>query len=192
MGKEDYKNREIKNILLVLGTAIFCAGLLALVFIYYYGPSGHYLAGHTILDPTIMEQIKIEDKHPQTGRKLHLIFDHIAFSYFDPQKDQMRQQIIPLETYRTFYRLIVSEKSLEDVSANVKNLFLNARPAELTIHMRAFEDSDMVTNQVFQSVQFVQANYFRVQLHDNPEQKEWIYFYRPQIYQEAMKLFTEQ
>ena len=81
------KNHDIRNILAVLGAAVICAGLLASVFLYYYGPSGRYLAGHTLLDPTIMEQINYQDKHPRQEKSIHFIFDHIEFSYFDPQKE---------------------------------------------------------------------------------------------------------
>ena len=189
--RETQRNRDIQNILTVLGAAIVCAGLLALLFIYYYGPSGRYLAGHTILDPAIIEQINYQDTHPRTGQKVHFIFDHMEFSYFDPQKGQVRQEAIPAENYQKFYTLIASEKSLDEVTDKIKDFFIKTRPTVLTTSMRTMESSEALTTKIFQVVQFVQEDYFRVQLHEKQEQGEWAYFYRSGLYQDVMHLFTQ-
>ncbi len=189
--KEIRENRDIRNILAVLGTAIICAGLLAFLFVYYYGPSGRYLAGNTILDPAVLEEINYQDKHPRTGRNVHFIFDRMEFSFFDPQKGEVRQNV-SLENYQQFYRLIASEKSVEEVTNQVKDLFFRSRPTLLTISMRTQEGAETSTNKIFQIVQLVPDDYFRVQLHEQrPDQGEWAYFYRPHLYQDAMQLFNQ-
>lgn len=188
--KEIRQNREIRNILAVLGTAIVCAGFLTFLFIYYYGPSGRYLAGQTLLDPTIIEQINYQDKHPRTGKKVNFIFDRIEFSYFDSKKGGMRQEAVSLESYQKFYRLISSEKSLDKVTDQIRELFFRSHPSTLTTSMRTVDGVDTSTTKIFQVVQFVQEDYFRVQLHGNQEQ-EWAYFYRPHLYQEVMQLFIQ-
>lgn len=191
MVKESLINRDIQNILAVLGTAIVCACLLALVFIYYYGPTGNYLAGHTILDPAIIDQINYQEKNLRTGQKVHFIFDNAAFTYFDSQKGQMHKKIIPLENYQKFYTLVASEKSLLEVSDKIKDLFLKSHPTILTINMRTMEGSPHTTTKIFQIIQFVQEDYFRVRLHDSQDQEEWAYFYRLNLFKEIMHLFTQ-
>jgi hypothetical protein len=186
---EKRRNRDIQNILTVLGSAVICAGLLALVFLYYYGPSGHYLAGNTLLDPTIIGQIHYQDEHSRTGKKVRFVFDHIEFSYFDSQKGQLHVSPIPLEAYQKFYKMVAFVKSLEEIK-DVEKLFLQSHPTLLTIRMRTKEGFEGMATRVFQVVQFAAEDYFRVQLHGKNE-GEWAYFYWPDIYQEIIHLFTQ-
>lgn len=183
------RNRDIRNILAVLGAAVICAALLASVFLYYYSPSGQYFAGYTLLDPAIIEQINYQDQHPRSGKKVRFAFDHIEFSYFDSQKGQVRLSPIPLETYKEFYHMVASEKSLRNLNEKILDLFLKSRPCLLTISMRTKEGSENAVTKIFQVVQFVQEDYFRVQLHEKNE-GEWAYFYRPGLYHDVMHLFT--
>jgi hypothetical protein len=182
------RNRDIRNILSVLVAAVICAGLLATLFLYYYGPSGRYLAGHALLDPMILEKINYQEQHPSTGKKVHLAFDHIEFSYFDPLKGQTRIHSLPIEAYQNFYNLVASEKSLEEVTKETLDLFLRSHPSVLSIRMRTVEGSENLSATVFQVVQFVQEDYFRVQLHEK-EEGEWAYFYHEGLYRDIMHLF---
>lgn len=188
---EKRKNRDIQNIFIVLGAAVFCATLLAFFFLYYYGPSGRYLAGNTLLDSSTMNQIHYQNQQSRLGKKEHFIFDRIQFSFFDSQQGQMHTFPLSLETYQSFYKLVSSEKSLLELNQNVQNLFLRSHPALLTISIRPQERTEKgEIEQIFQVVQFVPEDYFRVQLHEKNE-GEWAYFYRPGLYQEITRLFTK-
>lgn len=184
------KNREVQNLLTVLASAIFCAALLAAVFIYYYNPSGSFIAGRTILDPTIFQQIDYQESDPKTKQKVHFLFDHLEFSYFDTQ-GQVRKQIISLENYKKFYDLIASEINLQEVTHKIEDLFLVSHPTVLTTNMRTKEASGSSVIKIFQVVQFVKEDYFRIQLRGRLEQGEWVYFYRPNLYRDIMHLFTQ-
>jgi hypothetical protein len=188
---ERRRNRDIQNILTVLGAAVFCAVLLASLFLYYYGPSGRYLAGNTLLDPSIINQINYQDQHPRTGKKVHFAFDRIEFSHFDLQKGQMRIFPISLDIYQHFYKQVASEKSLLEVSPKIQSLFFQSHPALLTVSMRSKEGAESGIPKVFQVVQFIPEDYFRVQLHEKSE-GEWAYFYRSGLYHEIMHLFTKE
>lgn len=187
---KEKRNRDIRNILAVLGTAIICAGLLASIFLYYYSPSGRYRAGNTLLDPIIIEQIHYQDQHSRTGKKMRFVFDHIEFVYFDPKKGRERIPSIAIKKYQEFYTLVANEMSLKEVTREIQDLFLKSRPFVLSMSMKTTEGSDNVTAQIFQVVQFVQEDYFRVQLHEK-EEGEWAYFYHPGLYRDIMQLFTQ-
>lgn len=191
VAKDASKNRDIKNLLVVLGSAVVCAFLLAFVFIYYYGPSGHYLAGHTILDPAIIKQINYQENDPLTGKKVHFLFDKMEFSYFDAQKGLEKKQIVSPSNYQKFYQLIASDVSVSEDSLKLEELFRKSRSTVLTISMRTMNGSGTGSAKIFQMVQFVQEDHFRVQLHERQEQGEWVYFTHPHIYQETMNLFTK-
>lgn len=193
MEKQTRKRQDVINILSVLGAAIFCAALMASWFIYYYGPSGRYSAGQTILDPTVMERINYQDKHPLTGQNVHFMFDRIEFSYFDSQQGQMRRYTVLPENYQKLYQLMTTEKSVEHVTDSIRSLFTTQHPTLLTIYMHVVEPSGKpAATHIFQVIQFVPEDYARVQLHGQQNQGEWIYFYRPQLYQDIMRLFTTQ
>lgn len=187
---ERQKNRDVRNILTVLGSAVLCAVLLASIFLYYYGPSGRYLAGNTLLDPSIMDQINYQDQYLQTGKKVRFTFDRIEFSYFDSQNGQMHIFPISLDTYQDFYKQVASDKSLLEVTQNIQNLFPQSHSSLLTISMRAKEGPESGATKVFQVVQFIPEDYFRIQLHEKKE-GEWAYFYRSGLYQEIIRLFTK-
>jgi hypothetical protein len=184
------RNRDVQNILVVLGSAVICAGLLAVFFLYYFGPSGRYTAGKTILDPAIIADINYPEKNPRTGQRVHFIFDHMEFSYYHARKGVVRQKDISTESYQKFYDLVSSEKSLNEVTNQIKDLFVHSHPTILTTNMKTLEGAD-TTTKIFQVIQFVPEDYFRVQLHENQVQQEWAYFYRPRVYQEVMQLFAQ-
>lgn len=186
---EKRKNPDIRNILVVLVAAVIGAGLLSSIFLYYYGPFGRYLAGNTLLDPSIIEQINYQDQHPRTGKKVRFAFDRIEFSYFDTQMKQMHTFPISLEIYHHFYKKITSVKSLLEINQKTQNLFLQSYPALLTISMQSKESAENGAAKVFQIVQFIPEDYFRVQLHEKNE--EWAYFYQAGIYQDIIYLFTK-
>ncbi len=190
MALERNQYRDVRNILVVLGIAVICAGLLASLLLYYYGPSGRYLAGNTLLDPAVIEQINAQDQHSRSKKKSHFIFDHIEFSYFESQKKQMSTHAISIEAYQDFYHIVAVEKSLKDVTKDVQNFFITSRPSILTINRRTIGKTENSTNQLFEIVEFVQEDYFRVQLHEKNE-GEWAYFYRPHLYQDIMRLFIQ-
>lgn len=191
MERTTQTKRDIKNILVVLTAAILCAGLLSLVFIYYYGPSGRYVAGNVILDPSVIEQINAQDTHSKKGGDLRFSFDRIEFSYYVPKHSQPQIQSVSPANYAKFYSLVSSEKSLEEIPPNIEPLFTQSRPITLSIFMRTIEPSKVKSEpQVFQMIQFIPEDYFRVQLRDGKDQGEWAYFNHPQLYLEVMGLFT--
>lgn len=179
-------NHDIRNILFVLLASVICAGLLAFGFLHYYGPSGRYLAGHTLLDPSIIKQIDYQDRYSQTEKKVRFTFDHIEFFYFNSQKGQIHVPFVSLDVYQKFYKMVAFEKSLEEVTNHVRDLFLQSHPSFLIINMHTKEESQ---SKVFQIVQIIEEDYFRVQLHESKE-GEWAYFYRPGLYQDSIRLLT--
>lgn len=188
MFKEMRNNRDVKNILAVLGTAIICAILLSYVFIYYYGPTGHYIAGQTLLDPSTITEINKMEKKTKTSRNIHFVFDRIELTYYDIQKGKFIHREIPFEKYQEFYQLVESEKSLKNVSDTVKELFIKSHPIILTINIKTIEGGNS-TAKTFQTVQLISEDYFRVQLHEI--EGEWAYFHQSGVYQKSMKLFDQ-
>lgn len=191
MARETGKNRDIRNLLVVLGASVVCASMIAFLFIYYYGPSGRYVAGHTILDPSIVQEINTQESDPKNRQKVHFVFDHFEFSYFDSKTGKMRTLPVTMQMYQKFYGLISSEFSVEEKKGKIEQLFIRSHPTLLTANMRTLNGSSPSNTKVFQVIEFVEEDYFRVQLHDKQEQGEWVYFFRKNSYHDAMQLFTQ-
>lgn len=188
---EKRRNRDIQNLLAVLGASVFCAGLLVYLFLYYYGPSGRYIAGHTILDPAIIQQINTQEAASKNRQKVHFVFDRFEFSFFDSQTGQMQRVPVSMAAYQEFYDSIAPLSSLERQDGKIEQLFVRSHPTLLTANMRTLNAPAPSNTRIFQVIEFVEEDYFRVQLHDKQEQGEWVYFYRKNSYQDAMHLFTE-
>lgn len=188
MPSKQGKNQEIRNILAVLATAVISAILLVSFFLYSYGPSGRYEARNALLEPSIMDQINYQDMHPGTGRKVRFYFDHIEFSSSDVKNGKANTSNIPLEIYQEFYQIVSSEYSLHDINHEIEGYFFKPPYSVLTIHMRTNEGG-LGSGKVFQVVQFVPEDYFRVQLHGS-DQAEWAYFYQRGLYRKMIDLFS--
>jgi len=186
-GKRE-KNQEIRNFLTVLATAVISAILLVSFFLYSYSPSGRYEARNTLLDPSIMDQINYQDMHPGTGRRVRFYFDHIEFSSSDLKNGKAKASNIPLEAYREFYQMVSSEYSLNSINHEVEDYFFKLPYTVLTIHMQTSEGGQE-SGKVFQVVQFVPEDYFRVQLHGS-DRAEWAYFYQQGLYRKMIDLFS--
>ncbi len=191
MRKNSRKNRDLQNLLIVLGSAIVCAAMLASVFLYYYGPSGGYVAGRTILDPATIQQINTLENDPGNRLKVHFVFDQIEFSYFNTQTGKVNKQRVAPENYRKFYDLVAADKSEYEGLPKIEQLFRSSHPTILTTQMRTISGAARDSTRTFQEIQFADEHHFRVQLHEKQELGEWVYFYHPHIYHDVIQLFTK-
>lgn len=176
--------RQVGWVIAILGMAVVSACFLTGLMLYFYSPSGRYLAGHVLLAPSVMNQVHLKDKHPYTGQAVNFIFDQIDFSYFDRKTGQFIRYPLSLDTYEMFYQLVASDKSLEKVGPDIQDLF-QSYPALLTTKLRTDATHAAIASKAFQVVQLIPQDFFRVQLHGG-QAEEWAYFYHAGIY-EAMK-----
>lgn len=181
------KNRDVRNFLAVVCASVLCAALLTFLFLYFYGPSGLYRAGNALLDPATMDQINAQLTDPKSRKKVHFTFDHMDFSYFDRQEGKMRKVPVSMQSYQKFYESVASEHSLNEKERNLEHLFMRSHPTLLTINMKTLPSQNAT---VFQVIEFDEEGYFRVQLHERQEPGGWVYFYKKNLYQEVIHLFT--
>lgn len=191
MLKENGRNRDIWNLLAVLGASVVGASLLAFIFIYYYGPNGRYVAGQTILDPSTIQQINVQENSPKGSQKVHFVFDRFEFSFFDPQMKQRLRVPVSTEIYQKFYHLVSSISSIKEKEGELEKRFIRSQPTLLTASMRTLNRTSPSDSKIFQVIEFIEGDYFRVQLHDKQEQGEWAYFYKANSYSDIMNLFTK-
>lgn len=184
-------NREIKNLLAVLTAGVFGAAFLTYLFIAYYGPSGRYVAGYTLLDPSILGQVDVHERDPYTGQKIHFVFDQFVFAFFDSLTQQVRKMQVSPGAYGKFYTSIASELSEDEGDGKLERIFLQSHPALLTARIRVGNGSYPSKSKIFQTVEFIPQDYFRVQLLQGGQEGGWAYFYRQNSFKEAVHSFSE-
>lgn len=179
--------KQIKQLLFVLSTAVFAGFLLSFFMIMFYGPSGDYIAGQTILSPDIIDKIHFKDAHPKTGQNVPFTFDHNEFVYFDYLRGAWQQKQISLQSYAEFYQYISHDSSLEKVNEEILALFQKPSPIALITTVRT--DVSPIAK-AFQVIQLTKEDYYRVKLHGQGDEGKWAYFYHAGLYQTTMTLFT--
>lgn len=180
-------NKQVKQLITVLSAAVFGGFLLAFLMLMFYGPSGEYVAGQTILSPVVIEKISFKDIHPKTQKHVEFVFDHTEFVYFDYLRGSWTQKEISSEAYSKFYNLVSSDKSFNETNQEVQEFFLKTSPLALVTSVRT-EVSPTV--KIFQVIQFTKEGYYRVKLHEQEEKNEWAYFYHSGLYPKIMNLFS--
>lgn len=183
--------KQIRNLLLVVSSGVVAAILLTVSMVYYYGPSGLYIARNVLLSPATMERLAYNDSNPDTGGLARFIFNNIEFTIYDVNVRKYQQLNIGIEKYQKFYDAVSSDRSIEDVTGDIISIFSIGYPSKLTLTVRAEQNgkSNAVTKK-FQEVQFAQdGDYYRVELLDQNAIGSWAYFYHPKIYQEVQNLF---
>jgi len=179
--------RDLRNIIFVLSAAVLCAVALSAYMIYYYGPTGRYLVSNALIAPDVAHAMDYRDYAAAKGKPVRYVLNGFHFSYYDAA--QHRQQRIEVDpaAYSAFYAMISGDKSLEEVSSAIMSRFEDAFVASLTITVRP---DDNAAAKVFQTVQLAsKGDYFRIQLHQQGGLGDWVYFYHPGIYDNALKIF---
>ena len=192
MELEKNTKNKIKSIATLLVSAVLTAVLLAVFLIYRYGPSGQYVAGNVILSPETISFINTKDHHSSGKGSLSFIFNGIEFSYFDKLRGRIEKMNVAADVYEQFFDSVKSERGLKIIPEQDQKSFSIGFPATLTVMMQAEASSTLKTgSKVFQIIQFIETDYFRVQLHGEKDTGEWAYFYKPHIYQDIIHLFTQ-
>lgn len=179
------KKQQIRNLLLVVFSGIFLAASFSLLLLYKYNPSDHYEISNILLAPDMMEGLKFNDTNPKTGGQSRYVFDRIEFENKKISQDQ----------YQIFYQMIAANKSLDEVSEEVKNFFNRGRPAKLKIWMKTESNASwQYSEKVFQELEFArQGDYYRVSLREtgNGNAYNYAYFFTLGIYKQVQELFAQ-
>lgn len=178
--------KQVRNLLLVIGSAVGLAIALALFSLHYYSPTGSYLAKNVLLSPENVKNMSFSEQNPKTGKMTHYTFDEIEFSFFDTAKKSWRKQSVHLQQYEDFYQTVAHLRSLSSVGPEIKDLFSTGHPSILSIKMKN-EGSD--ASKPFIDVHFSE-DYFRVELREQSPTENWAYYFSPNIYQKALLLFS--
>lgn len=180
------KRSQLRNLFMILFGAVLGAFILAFVVLYRYGPTGQYIAGNILLEPSLVSTLSYNDHNDKTGGSSRFVFDKLILIMPNSQRVTISQ-----ETYRKFYALIQSDLSIEDKKIQeVAQMFSRGNLANLSIQVRTNSPSSwQEETKVFESISFApNSDYYNVQLHEEKSPNMWVYFYHPGIYKKAMEV----
>jgi hypothetical protein len=185
------KTKQIKVLLGVLGGGLLAGLLFALSILYYYNPSGSYLAKNMLLDPHQAYTLRFIEPGSKGKSEGKYAFEGIYFSYFDPSLKQQKTLKISQDQYAIFYQRVANESSVENPNEEIQRTFNHTHPVTLSLKVRSVgEDLGKGAELTFYQVDFAEgSDYYRIQVRQSGAGTSWAYFYHPGIYQETMTLF---
>lgn len=185
--------QQIRNFLIVILSGFAAAFLISGLLLYYYSPSGQYIAKNALVDPEVAENLAFNDFDPKTGALARYVFDGFIFSYYDQSSKTMKQKKIGVNLYTDFYNSISSDTSILEVPPDVTLLFNQEGFAKLIVQVRTESHEAWIDNtKPFQQIQLMANDYYRIELREDNPKGKWIYFFHPGIYAATMKLLTLQ
>jgi hypothetical protein len=191
--KEISKSKQIRTLLLVVGSGVTAALVLALFMLYYYNPSGTYLAGNVLLAPDSALNLRYIETNHRTKDASRFVFAGIEFSFYDTVQKKWQRKKIEMDKYREFYAQVEGDRSLTDIDDNVRKSFTSRYPATLSLSIHLENDTTAANNKEFSQAVFSEgSDYYRVQLRDQGSSEGWAYFYHPGIYSKIMKIFSNE
>ncbi len=167
------KDNNIRNLLGVLGAAVFGACLLSYLLVVNFGPSGRYKVANILLEPIIAEKVDFYDG------KSRYIFQRFEFLYFDQTTNKWDREQLSEDQYKKIYAIIKSELSVLSVTDEVRGMFSQTNPAILSIVVRNESKENTKSLQEMQIADH--GDYYRILLRDDSPTPNWVYFYHPQI-----------
>lgn len=178
------KFNQICRLLYVFGAAIATAIVLSLLSLYYYNPTGEYLAKNVLLNSEVISKLDGKAKNLFT-------FRGIEYSYYDRTNQQWIKKSVPVETYDTFYKKVASDRSVAVLTDEIKAVFGNGNPSVLSVNVRVDKIESHNPSLAFTDVVFAEnGDYYKVMLREASKGEGWAYFYHPGIYETAQQFFV--
>ncbi len=175
--------KQVRNLGLVLGSAL----LIALVAIWFWSfrsdSTGVYKAENILLSPDWVQKLSSSENNPTMGTAGQVILSDLQWVSIDGATGQKRAHTVTLAAYTRFYAAVKEFESVEESPRD----FERGNRASLLFSLRTAQQSG--GDAIFQEVQFVEGpSLFRVELVAPGSSRTWAYFSWINGYEEAEKL----
>lgn len=179
------KAKLIRNLLFVFGSGIGMGIIFALVMLFYYNPSGGYLAGNVLLAPESATSMRFIDGGSSRG-STHYVLGGIDFI---PENKQAIS--VSMDKYAQFYAIVSNDGSLSDEKGRITSFFKKKLPGSIIVKIKP-ENGLNGGARPFLTIEFSEdGDHYRVQLREQQMMQGWAYFYHPGIYKKAYNLFEQ-
>lgn len=156
------KKAQVIQLLVVLFSGMMAACLIGAYFLYYYNPSGNYLAKNVLLDVTTIEKLSIRD---------------IVYVRYDQANLRENKISLSLEQYERFYELVANDRSLPvekgESHFRMKGSHLKFYTADKKVYQQVDFSSD--------------GEFYRVPLFEHKGERPFAYFQHANLLQSVFK-----
>lgn len=191
---DQFKKQQIKNLLRVVSGAIFAAFMFSALLLFKYGPNNQYGVENILISPDMVFALKFNDKNSKTGGQSRFVFNKMEFEFINSETGVKEKKPVSLDQYTYFYEVAKGNKSIADLSDEIRNLFNRGQAATLKIWVKTESDAAWQEfEKVFQQIDFASnGTYFRIELRQSAssEGEAYAYFYAPEMYQKILNLFS--
>jgi len=181
-------NTAIRNVLVILGSAVALAGLLVFCLVVYYSPTGSYKAGNVMLSPEVLGKMTYEQANPGTGQVQRFVYDAVDFTYYRANEGGAVTKGVRKERYTKVYKLLQSDSSVSTISRKMEEQFNGPRVAYLTLWVHP--EGNVGPARALYRVYFpAMGNVYRVEnLQDSAVEEPWIYFLHDNVYEQVLEV----
>lgn len=179
------KAKQIRNLLLVIGSAVGVSFAAIFFMIYSYGPAGTYLAKNMILSPSAVKTLYFANQDANS----HFAFELINFSYYDISQRTIKTVKLGIADYAKLYELIENDVSLLNGVMERSVVFNNI---EATLSFKGQREGDFTpldSRNLFEA-DFIK-DYYRISLRGQNEETQWAYFKHAGILEQILELLHQ-
>jgi hypothetical protein len=187
------KAKQIRNLLLIIGSAVVVSCCALFLMLYSSGLSGAYLAKNVLLSPESVKVLNFNNPGPKSSKTKispQFVFDLIEFSFYDAVHKRVIHTQVDIAYYAELYKIIENDSSLTgNAVLNEAALKFNNIEATLFIKFRSRRGEDVLqgSSDVFK-VEFIK-DYYRISLRDQNLHQQWAYFKHVNIFEQVLGLF---
>lgn len=178
--------RQIRNLGLVLASAVLCGCLAVFVMSYYWGPAGTYALHDVLLSPDVLPRLSYNVQGNQVKGADRMVFDRMQFRYLDMASGQWKVVEVPLKLYTEFYARVQGDTSLEESNEALGRRIDTSRASRLEIWVKSL-GVGATEKRILQELSFFGDGFYRVALQGQTG-GQWIYFEHPHIHKEAIEI----
>lgn len=181
--------KDIRNFLLVLGSGVLLALIAVFWMIRVEGYDRAIYVREVLLSPETMEAMS--NRAVRVGGKEYVryLVESVDYSYYDAKNGKWDMLTVDIAPYQALWKLTEGDRGSLQVEETVQKLFDDAKISTLAIYVRRempYQKEGL--NELFQQVQFPsKGDWYRVQMHDEDNKADWVYFYHPGIQTESLK-----
>ena len=174
--------KEIWQFLLVLLAAIVFAFALVYWMVRDDAIDKRMYVSQVLLSPETIEKLSNREVEGGKQRPSEYLIESIQYTHFDETTKKWVTKDLDIATYARFYHQIEGDRGVIDPSEAILQSFNSSNGAKILIYMKHF--APLVREgktELFQTLQFNQEqDAYRINLHVEDKQKEWVYFSHPE------------
>jgi hypothetical protein len=160
--------KQVRNLILLLGSSLFCAGLAVVFLLIQYGQKDEIQIKKTLINPEILAEFMTYQ---------------IDLVYFDASQGSWFSNAISIEKYKKIFEVIARDKSIKNLSSEEIELFSNHFSTRLIVQAEYKKQHSSLKhreNHISQEVEFTSAGTYRI-VTFTETRPSWVYFRHSEI-----------